>query len=365
MNLRLSLNGAKALIAGDPWIAPQAQLSFRLPPEAGTILRVQDMNGDFLGWCVSDGPQGSPAFRVLSRERKVDFGSPWWAAQVEQALAKRRALSLPEGPRRLIHGEADGLPGLVAELSDGVAVLDYRSPGLAAFSDLIEAALIQQARLRGLWRRHALAGGGSSPWHRSALLPKGPARFSVAEPGLPAEADMGADPQGPGLPRPLERRRWRAWAREQAPGRRLLLLGPMAGEAAAAQSAGPAELHLAETGIFKALAKAAALKPHCVLASVPAESKESFGKFDAIKQMPRLLKDLCAACEPGALLLLACDAKPFWHASPWEQAFQEALPERTPALQAVLGPEADFPEMAHWNQGRARKAFVFKVPEQI
>lgn len=361
MNLRLSLLGAKALIAGEPWIAPQAQLSYRVPPAAGTLLRVQNMEGDFLGWCVSDGPGRAQAFRILSRERHVDFGAPWWAAQVEQALAKRRALALPEGPRRLIHAEADGLPGLTAELTDGVALLTYASPGLAAFADLIEGALIQQARLRGVWRRVSGDGDALSPWHRSPLLPQSPAQFDASEPGLSAKADLEAGSNGPGLPYPVERRRWRAWAREQAPGRRVLVLGPLDGEAAAAQAAGPAALQHAPTGIFKALEKAAAFKPQRVLLQVPLESKESFGKFDADKHLPRLLKDLGAVCEPGALWLVASDAKPLWHAAPWETAFSEAFPTGTPSLQAVLGPEADLPEFALWPRGRGRKAFVFQI----
>lgn len=361
MNLRLSLNGAKALIAGDPWILPQSQLSFRLPPAAGTLLRVQDMNGDFLGWCVSEGPQANPAFRVLSRERKVDFGASWWAAQVEQSLAKRRALALPEGPRRLIHGEADGLPGLSAELSDGVALLSYASLGLASYSDLIEAALLQQARLRGLWRRHSLGGDVFSPWHRSPLAPASPAQFSADEPGLPGRVDMDADPQGPGLPRPLERRRWRAWARSESAGQRVLVLGDLAQEAEAAQSAGPAEFSFSETGIFKALSKAAAFKPQRLLLRVPNESKESFGRFEADKNLPRLLQDIRALCEPGARLLLCGDTKALWHAAPWQNAWTEALPTGAPQLMAVLGPEVDFPELTTWPRGRAKKAFVFQV----
>ncbi len=77
MNLRLSLAGTKVLIQGDPWIAPQAQLCYRVPPEAGALLCVQDSNGDFLGWCVSDGPKASPAFQVLGRERMLDLGLPY------------------------------------------------------------------------------------------------------------------------------------------------------------------------------------------------------------------------------------------------------------------------------------------------
>jgi 23S rRNA (cytosine1962-C5)-methyltransferase len=360
MNLRLSLAGAQALIKGSPWIAPQDQLSFRVPPPAGQILRIQTMEGDFLGWCVSDGPQQSPAFRVLSRERKVDFGAPWFAAQVEQALAKRRGLSLPGGPQRLVHGEADGLPGLTLDVCDGVALATWRSPGLAAFAELIETALIQQARLQGLWSRQS-AGEAWTPWTRSPRLPLSPAAFEAREGGLSARVDLDAEPLGPGLPWPVDQRRWRAWAAAQAPGKKVLVLGGLGGEALAAELAGPAELSVPRGSLFKALEKAKAFQPELVLIDVPVESKESFGKFETEKNLPRLLSDLAAVCVPGAQLLCTSLARPLWHAMPWEQAWKEARPEGTPVLEAVLGPEPDCPDLALWIAGRARKAFVFKA----
>jgi 23S rRNA (cytosine1962-C5)-methyltransferase len=360
LNLRLSLAGAQAFLKGGPWIAPQDQLSFRVPPAAGTILRVQDANGDFLGWCVSDGVQLSPAFRVLSRERHAEFGAAWAGAQVELALGKRRGLALPGGPQRLIHGEADGLPGLSVDVCDGVALASYASPGLAHYSDLLESALIQQARLKGLWVRFA-TGEAWTAWTRSPHLPLSPASFRVQEAGLAVAVDLEKEAQGPGLPWPVDQRRWRLWAQAQAPGKRVLILGGLDGPAQAAATVQPAELSVAKGSLFKALEKAAVFKPQVVLADVPAESKESFGKFDTEKHLPRLLKDLAEAAAPGASLLLASGAKALWHALPWEQAWKEARPEGVPALETVLGPEPDFPDLALWPQGRARKAFVFKL----
>jgi 23S rRNA G2069 N7-methylase RlmK/C1962 C5-methylase RlmI len=359
MNLRLSLAGAQSFIKGAPWIDPQDQLSFRQPPAAGMLLRVQTAEGDFLGWCVSDGPHGAPAFRVLSRERHVDFGAAWAAALVEQALAKRRGLALPGGPQRLIHAEADALPGLSVDVCDGIALASYRSPGLFSFAELLEAPLVQQARLRGLWVRQA-AGEGWTPWTRSARLPLSPARFTVNESGLSAGVDLEKEADGPGLPWPIERRRWRAWAQEQSAGQRVLVLGGLEGEAKAARP-GAAELSTPAGSIFKALAQARGLKPQRLLIDVPESSKESFGKFDAAQHLSRLLADVAGVCEPGALLLCTSEVRPLWHAKNWEEAWAKACPQGAPSLEAVLGPEPDFPEHPQWVQGRARKAFIFKI----
>jgi 23S rRNA (cytosine1962-C5)-methyltransferase len=360
MNLRLSLAGTQAFVKGSPWIAAEQQLGFRRVPPAGTILRVQDAHADFLGWCVSDGPGLRPAFRVLSRGRHEDFGAAWWAARVEAALARRRALGLPQGPRRWIHAEADGLPGLVVEGAEGVLLCSYASPGVLTFAELVETALLQQLRPRGIWRRD-LGPRGWGPWARSPLTPAAPARFSAAEPGVDFVADLEAAALGPGLPHALERRAWRAWSRAEAAGRKVLLLGGLDGEAASARAAAPAELVFAERGIFKALAKAAGGGYECVGLDVPRESKESFGRFNVEKHLPRLLSDLAAACAPGAQILCTGSTRPLWFSQAWEEAWKAARPDAPPVLERVLGPEADFPEHPQWPEGRARKAFLFRL----
>jgi hypothetical protein len=134
----------------------------------------------------------------------------------------------------------------------------------------------------------------------------------------------------------------------------------MDGEAAAAELAQPAKLLAPAGSLFKGLEKAAGLKPQRLIVRVPAESKESFGKFDSAKHLPRLLTALAELAEPGALLLMCSQAKPLYHAMPWEEAWGQVEGFKA-ELQAVLGPEADFPDLATWPQGRAKKAFLFKL----
>lgn len=368
MNIRLSLAGTATLIKGHPWIAPNAQLSYRVPPPAGTVLRVQDMNGDFLGWCVSEGPQAMPAFRMLSRERHADLGSSGWEAAVERALGKRRPSAgsgqglVTRSPRRLVNGEVDGLPGMVCDAADGVGLLSVRSLGMQAFTEQVGAALLQQARLRGLWQRFILPDTkGWGPWHRSPLAPASPAKLNLEEDGRHAAVDLELAGNGEGLPWGVERRAWRKWAQEQGRGRRILVLGDLGPEAEAAQAGEPAECLVVAKNLFKGLEKAAKLRPERVLLDIPASAKESFGKFDAAKNGPRLLADLAALCAPGAELLL-CSAHPLLRkAMAWEKAWAGVL-DPPPPLTQVLGPEQDAPENPMFPEGRGERAFVFTLP---
>ena len=356
MNLRLSLAGTRFLLKGHPYLRVDQQLGYRVPPPAGTLLKIQDTQGDFLGWCVSDGPDAAPCFRVVSRERRADLGQDWWSAQLERALGRRRPLELGPGPRRLVHGEADGLPGVTVDEVDGQLFLGVSSPGLAHYLERIEAGLKSLGRQRGLWLRLA-QDGGWGPWHRSPLYPGSPAIVSMGEGPLRAAVNLDADGSADVPAWPLARRSVRAWlAQTQGD---LFLWGGQAGELELAK-AGQQDLQAPGGSLFTAVAKAAPASQSRLLVQVPAASKESFGRFDAVKQGPRLLKDLARAAAPGAQLLLASEHAGLASAAGWEALWREAGMQADAVLERVLGPEPDLPEFDAWPEGRAPRAYLFR-----
>jgi hypothetical protein len=360
MNLRLSLAGSAALLKGHPWIAADAQLSYRLPPPPGTLVKVQDSQGNFLGWALSEGPGVHPAFRMLSRLRRSDFGEGWWQEVVEQALARRRSLSFDDkAPRRLLDSEADAVPGLRCDAVHGVGFLSSSSPSLEPFLPLIEKALINQAWLRGLWRR--LAGPGSvwGPWHRSPLAPLSPARCEAAEGRLRARLDLEADALAAAPPWPVEQRSWRAWAAAACPGRRVLALGHLDGETAAAQAARPERFEQIGAGFIQGLKGALAWRPDRLLVDVPVQSREHFGRFDAAKHSPRLLAALAGASAPDAELLLTSRHPSLAGAEAWQDAWLKSGAQAR--LVQVLAPGADCPELPGFAEGRRTRAFVFTL----
>ncbi|MFH4410769.1 hypothetical protein WAJ69_22355, partial [Acinetobacter baumannii] len=58
----------------------------------------------------------------------------WWEHRIGVALHVRRTLGLVESPEtdcyRLVHGEGDGLPGLVIDIYDRTAVVQCHSVGM-------------------------------------------------------------------------------------------------------------------------------------------------------------------------------------------------------------------------------------------
>lgn len=124
-----------------PWVFSGAIASIEGKPSEGDIVAVHSADGEYL---ASGHYQiGSIAVRILSF-----CGDPslpdFWTGALGAALAARKAFAL--GPAmncyRLVHGEGDGLPGLIVDYYDGVCVLQAHSVGMFRARRQIADALV-------------------------------------------------------------------------------------------------------------------------------------------------------------------------------------------------------------------------------
>ena len=129
-----------------PWVFSGAVAQVQGSPAEGDIVAVYSAEGQFLAsghWQV-----GSIAVRILSFD--ADPTAPgFWEDSIRRALAVREAVGLygmgwsGELPSeavaascpltncfRLVHGEGDGLPGLIVDWYDGVCVMQAHSVGM-------------------------------------------------------------------------------------------------------------------------------------------------------------------------------------------------------------------------------------------
>lgn len=115
--------GGARVRSGHPWVyrSDVAEAS----GEAGDVVRVADRGGRFLGQAFYN-PGSEISLRLVTREDEpVDRG--FVRRRIEEALAYRGSLGIDAEAYRLLHAEADGLPGLVVDRYGPYLVLQVGS----------------------------------------------------------------------------------------------------------------------------------------------------------------------------------------------------------------------------------------------
>jgi len=113
-----------------PWVFSGAIKKIYGEPVEGDLVDVFDNKNEFLA--VGHYQPSSIAIRVLSfKQETPDIG--FFSEKIKKAIDYRRAIGVIDNPQinvfRLIHGEGDGLPGLIVDFYKGVAVMQMHSIG--------------------------------------------------------------------------------------------------------------------------------------------------------------------------------------------------------------------------------------------
>lgn len=126
-----------------PWIFSGAIASIEGDPEEGDVVDVYTSAGEWIA--VGHIQVGSIAVRVLSF-RHIDIDGGFWKERIANALDVRRKLGLTDRTDhtiyRLVHGEGDGLPGLVVDIYGRTAVIQAHSVGMHFSRNDIASAIL-------------------------------------------------------------------------------------------------------------------------------------------------------------------------------------------------------------------------------
>jgi len=112
-------------------------------PAEGDLVDIYDNKDEFLA--VGHYAPSSIAVRILSFE-KVNPDISFFTEKIKRAIQYRKIIGIIDNPQinvfRLIHGEGDGLPGLIADYYDGVVVMQMHSIGFYRIRKEITAILV-------------------------------------------------------------------------------------------------------------------------------------------------------------------------------------------------------------------------------
>lgn len=122
----------ESLLRFHPWVFSGAIAQIAGNPAEGDLVGVYGADGRFLA--CGHYQIGSIAVRVLSFDTSA-LSPDFYEVMIGRALEVRRAVCLADrtdgtNAYRLVHGEGDGLPGLIIDFYDGVCVMQAHSVGM-------------------------------------------------------------------------------------------------------------------------------------------------------------------------------------------------------------------------------------------
>jgi 23S rRNA (cytosine1962-C5)-methyltransferase len=139
--LRLKRNEDRRLHAGHLWVYSN-EVDTRQTPlpkfKAGELARVLAHNDRALGLAYVN-PQSLISARLLCTRHLPD--AAWFAARIRTALALRERL-YAEPYYRVVHGESDGLPGLVVDRYGTQCVVQIGTAGMELLKPAIQDAVV-------------------------------------------------------------------------------------------------------------------------------------------------------------------------------------------------------------------------------
>lgn len=140
--VRLAGGREKSLLRRHPWVFSGAMARVEGAPAAGDTVAVRAADGGFLAWGAFS-PASQIRVRVWSFDEAETIDAGFFRRRVARALALRRAFGIDAATDayRVVHGESDGLPGVVADRYGDTLVLQLASAGAERWRDAIADAL--------------------------------------------------------------------------------------------------------------------------------------------------------------------------------------------------------------------------------
>ena len=147
---QLKAGKERSLQRRHPWIFESAIASGSA--DAGETVRVQAHDGQFLAWAAFS-PDSRIRARVWSFEQAQRMDAEFIHGLVQTSIQARAWFDVQSDGLRLVHGESDGLPGLVVDRYGDTLVAQFTSCGTERFKQVIVDALLQCTGLSKLYER--------------------------------------------------------------------------------------------------------------------------------------------------------------------------------------------------------------------
>ena len=120
--------------------------------DAGETVRVAAADGTFIGWAAYS-PSSQIRLRLWSFDESERIDGAFFERRIARAIALRARLPIASDALRLIHGEADGLPGLIVDRYGDTLSAQFLAAGIERWKPVIADALLRATGLARLYER--------------------------------------------------------------------------------------------------------------------------------------------------------------------------------------------------------------------
>jgi 23S rRNA (cytosine1962-C5)-methyltransferase len=140
----------RSLLRRHPWVFQGSIHSGKA--DSGETVKVVSHDDKFLAW-ASFSPSSMIRVRAWSFDEAERIDAGFFERRITQALAIRQRLPIASDGVRLIHGEADGLPGLIVDRYADVLSAQFLSAGTERWKSTIADLLLKHTGLTRIYER--------------------------------------------------------------------------------------------------------------------------------------------------------------------------------------------------------------------
>ena len=148
--IRIRPGKERSLLRRHPWVFEGSVAGGKA--DAGETVRVEDDGGRFLAWAAYS-PLSSIRLRAWSFEEGERIDAAFFARRIAAAVDARARWPIASDGVRLVHGEADGLPGLIVDRYANLLSVQFLSAGVERWKATIADALLHKTGTSRLYER--------------------------------------------------------------------------------------------------------------------------------------------------------------------------------------------------------------------
>ncbi|MEN3039189.1 MAG: rRNA large subunit methyltransferase I, partial [Candidatus Kryptonium sp.] len=123
----------------------------KLKNEPVQIVDVKSATDEFLGKAFFN-PKSHIVARILTRNNEK-INNNFFRSKIKEAIDRRKKLKIKSSALRLIHAEADEIPGLIVDKFNNYLILQTRTAGIENFKHEIVTILTDLLKVSGIYER--------------------------------------------------------------------------------------------------------------------------------------------------------------------------------------------------------------------